>query len=55
MKDLALQKWTPGLELRSPGPQFGFRTAEEVGEMVAEAIHADRFFLPTDDQVRQML
>jgi hypothetical protein len=23
--------------------------------MVAEAIHADRFFLPTDDQVRQML
>jgi hypothetical protein len=26
-----------------------------VGEMVVEAIETDRFFLPTDDQVRPLL
>jgi NAD(P)-dependent dehydrogenase (short-subunit alcohol dehydrogenase family) len=46
---------SPGLKLRGPGSQFAFRDPAEVGEMVAEAIETDRFFLPTDPLVEALL
>jgi hypothetical protein len=51
----SVKVWTPGLPLRGPGPQFALKEADDVGEMVADAIEADQFFLPTDDQVRSLL
>lgn len=50
-----MKSWTPGIGLRGPGAQFTFRTPEAVGEMVADAIEADRFFLPTDDLVLERM
>ncbi|WP_242124015.1 SDR family oxidoreductase [Sphingobium sp. Sx8-8] len=50
-----MRSFTEGLPLRGPGPQFAFREAGEVGEMVADAIASNRFFLPTDDLVRPLL
>jgi NAD(P)-dependent dehydrogenase (short-subunit alcohol dehydrogenase family) len=47
--------FTDGLSLRGPGSQFGFKDPVEVGEMVADAIATNRFFLPTDDQVNALL
>jgi NAD(P)-dependent dehydrogenase (short-subunit alcohol dehydrogenase family) len=47
-----MKSWTPGLTLRGPGPQFGYLEPGEVGEMVADAIESNRFFLPTDIRVK---
>lgn len=47
--------FTENLPLRSPGDQFAFKEPEVVGEMVADAIASDRFFLPTDPQVNDLL
>lgn len=44
-----------GLEIRAPGPQFALLEPEAVGAQVVEAIRANRFFLPTDPQVRDVL
>ncbi|RFA06897.1 short-chain dehydrogenase [Subtercola boreus] len=40
---------------RGPGAQFGIKQPEEVGELVAEAIVANTFMLPTDNQVVDVL
>lgn len=50
-----LRNWTEGLPLRGPGAQFAPLDPELVGEMVADAIEQDIFFLPTDDKVRAIL
>ncbi|MET0375583.1 MAG: SDR family oxidoreductase [Rhizorhabdus sp.] len=50
-----MKRWTPDLGLRGPGPQFAMLDPDDVGEMVADAIERDRFFLPTDDQVREVM
>lgn len=50
-----MRTFTEGLPLRGPGLQFPALNADDVGEMVAEAILADRFFLPTDEQVGEIL
>ncbi len=47
--------WTDGLPTHGPGDQFGRMDPRDVGEMVCDAIVADRFFLPTDDQVLPIL
>lgn len=47
----SIKVFTEGSRPRTPGPQFGFRTSDEVGEMVADAIERNLFFLPTDFQV----
>jgi NAD(P)-dependent dehydrogenase (short-subunit alcohol dehydrogenase family) len=44
-----------GLEIRTPGPQFLLREPETVGAQVVDAIRENRFFLPTDPQVRDIL
>ncbi|WP_157215407.1 SDR family NAD(P)-dependent oxidoreductase [Flavisphingomonas formosensis] len=44
-----------GLEIRAPGPQFALQEPETVGAQVVEAIRENRFFLPTDPQVRDVL
>jgi len=44
-----------GLEIRAPGPQFPLLEPETVGAQVIDAIRANRFFLPTDPQVRDVL
>ncbi|MET0181928.1 MAG: SDR family oxidoreductase [Caulobacterales bacterium] len=40
---------------RGPGPQFAFKSAGEVGEMVADAIEKNIFFLPTDPEIYPIL
>lgn len=50
-----MKSWTEGIGLRGPGAQFAMLDPLDVGEMVAEAIVSDRFFLPTDDLVRDVL
>ncbi|MET0361481.1 MAG: SDR family oxidoreductase [Sphingobium sp.] len=50
-----MRSFTDGLALRGPGAQFTMVEAEAVGEMVADAIRDNRFFLPTDDQVRDLM
>ena len=37
--------------LRTPGEQFGLLQPEPVGELVAEAILRNRFFVPTHPRV----
>ena len=44
-----------GLEMRSPGPQFPLLEPETVGAQLVDAIRKNRFFLPTDPQVRDVL
>jgi NAD(P)-dependent dehydrogenase (short-subunit alcohol dehydrogenase family) len=51
----SLKSWTEGLPLRGPGAQFAMLDPLDVGEQVAEAIVADRFFLPTDELVKPVL
>jgi NAD(P)-dependent dehydrogenase (short-subunit alcohol dehydrogenase family) len=46
---------TEGLGLRGPGDQFPMLEPETVGEQVADAIRDNRFFLPTDEQVVELL
>ena len=41
----------PGADLRTPGEQFELLDAEAVGELVADAILRNRFFVPTHPQV----
>lgn len=50
-----LKSWTEGLPLRGPGAQFPALDPLAVGEMVADAIVEDRFFLPTDPQLLPIL
>jgi NAD(P)-dependent dehydrogenase (short-subunit alcohol dehydrogenase family) len=45
----------PDTPTRGPGPQFGVRDAEEVGQEVVDAIEANQFWLPTDYQIREIL
>jgi NAD(P)-dependent dehydrogenase (short-subunit alcohol dehydrogenase family) len=51
----AMRTFGPPTELRIPGPQFALLPAEAVGEQVADAIAANRFMLPTHDNVRELL
>lgn len=44
-----------GLEIRAPGPQFALVEPETVGAQLVGAIRANRFFLPTDPKVRDVL
>jgi len=45
----------PPTEMRGPGAEFPLRDAASVGEMVVAAILANRFMLPTDEQVTKRL
>lgn len=51
----SIRSFGPETVTRAPGPQFGLKEADEVGEMVVEAVLADRFLLTTDDQVLDLL
>ena len=46
-----LKSFTEGLATRGPGPGFTLLEADEVGEMVANAIEADQVFLPTHELI----
>lgn len=50
-----MKSYTEGIGLRGPGPQFAMQEPDAVGELVADAIEQDRFFVPTDDQVEAVL
>lgn len=50
-----VRNYTEGLARRGPGDQFAMMEPEAVGEMVADAIRDNRFFLPTDPQVVELL
>jgi NAD(P)-dependent dehydrogenase (short-subunit alcohol dehydrogenase family) len=51
----SMKSWTEGIGLKGPGAQFAMRDPLDVGEMVANAIVADTFFLPTDELVKPVL
>ncbi len=51
-----LKQWgDPPIPLRGLPARFERKQPEEVGEMVAEAIIRDIFFLPTDPQIHEIL
>jgi NAD(P)-dependent dehydrogenase (short-subunit alcohol dehydrogenase family) len=50
-----LRSFGPPTDTRGPGPAFSLMEAEQAGEMVADAILADRFMLPTHENVRELL
>jgi NAD(P)-dependent dehydrogenase (short-subunit alcohol dehydrogenase family) len=47
----SVRTFGPETETRSPGAEFDIKLPDEVGELVVEAILADRFLVTTDDQV----
>ncbi|HLS97906.1 MAG: SDR family oxidoreductase [Porticoccaceae bacterium] len=49
------QRYSEGLDIRGPGPQFDLIEPEAAGEMVVNAIRNDIFMLPTHPQVRELL
>ena len=51
----SMKSWTQGIGLKGPGAQFAMLDPLDVGEMVADAIVADTFFLPTDELVKPVL
>lgn len=50
-----LRSFGPPTDTRGPGPAFDLMEAADVGEQVAHAILANRFMLPTHDNVRDCL
>lgn len=46
-----IRTFGPETKTRGPGSQYTQRTAEEVGSMMADAVEANTFFVPTDGQV----
>lgn len=50
-----LRSFGPPTDTRGPGPAFDLMSAEEAGEKVVEAILANRFMLPTHENVRDFL
>ena len=51
----SVRAFGPPTDMRGPGEQFGLMDADTVGEQVAAAIQANRFWLPTHPQVRELL
>jgi len=51
----SVRSFGPPTDVRGPGRQFALLDPDGVGEQVAEAILANRFWLPTDGQVRELL
>ncbi|MDB5445866.1 MAG: short-chain dehydrogenase [Phenylobacterium sp.] len=51
----SMKTYGPPLGLRGPGPEFKAITAEEAGEMIAEAVLADRFLLLTHPEAKAYL
>lgn len=47
--------YSKDLDIRGPGPQFGMVAAEDVGQMVVDAIINNTFMLPTHPQVKEVL
>jgi NAD(P)-dependent dehydrogenase (short-subunit alcohol dehydrogenase family) len=45
------RRFSPHLGFRGPGKEFEPKDPDDVGELVADAIRDDIFFLPTDDRV----
>ena len=50
-----LRSFGPPTDTRGPGAMFRLMEAAEVGEQVVEAILTNRFMLPTDEAVRELL
>jgi NAD(P)-dependent dehydrogenase (short-subunit alcohol dehydrogenase family) len=46
-----IRSFGPETGTRGPGPKFGVKDPAEVGELVTEAVLADRFLVTSDDQV----
>ena len=51
----SVRSFGPPVDVRGPGAQFALMEPEAVGEQVVEAILANRFWLPTDPAVRDLL
>jgi NAD(P)-dependent dehydrogenase (short-subunit alcohol dehydrogenase family) len=51
----SMRSFGPETETRSPGPEFEVKFPDAVGELVVEAVLADRFLVTTDDQVLDKL
>jgi NAD(P)-dependent dehydrogenase (short-subunit alcohol dehydrogenase family) len=51
----SMRTFGPDTPTRGPGSQFTVKDPTDVGELVADAVLANRFFVPTDDQVLAVL
>jgi NAD(P)-dependent dehydrogenase (short-subunit alcohol dehydrogenase family) len=51
----SMRAFGPETETRGPGAMFGLKNPDEVGDQVVDAIRRNRFMLPTDEQVTQVL
>jgi NAD(P)-dependent dehydrogenase (short-subunit alcohol dehydrogenase family) len=51
----SIRSFGPETATRGPGPQFGVKDPDQVGDLVAGAVLDNRFFVPTDDQVVEVL
>jgi NAD(P)-dependent dehydrogenase (short-subunit alcohol dehydrogenase family) len=51
----SVRSFGPPTDVRGPGKQFALMDPDTVGGQVAEAILSNRFWLPTDGQVRDLL
>lgn len=51
----SLRSYGPPTDTRGPGLAFDLMSADEVGEKVVEAILANRFMLPSHENVREFL
>ena len=51
----SIRSFGPDTPTRGPGPQFGVKDPVAVGELVTDAVLADRFLVTTDDQVLDVL
>lgn len=51
----SMRSFGPPTDTRGPGPAFALMEAEQVGELVVDAILANRFMLSTHDNVRDVL
>jgi NAD(P)-dependent dehydrogenase (short-subunit alcohol dehydrogenase family) len=51
----SLKSFGPETATRGPGSQFELKDAEVIGPLVVDAIRGNRFMVPSDDQVTQLL
>jgi NAD(P)-dependent dehydrogenase (short-subunit alcohol dehydrogenase family) len=50
-----MREFGPATQTRGPGPMFRLMEPAEVGEQVVQAIRDNRFLVPTDEKVRELL
>lgn len=50
-----IKSWSENAVMNGPGSQFGLLTAEEAAEILAEGMTAGRIFIPTHEEVTELM